>query len=128
MTKKKPSLPPHEVQRLERLDDIHKELKKMNEQLDDMAESRKTEKAEFSFLLSLVGVGISVSSLIVRSLGGDSRVLIVGGGFSALLLLLVSSYMSRLSKSRPIPKEIIFLLVILFLTSVYSIALGLELI
>lgn len=127
MTKKKPS-PSYEVQQLERLDDIHRELRKINDNLDDMAERRKTEKAEFSFLLSLVGVGISVSSLIVRSLGGDSRVLIIGGGISVLLLLLVSSYMSRLSKTRPIPREIIFLLVILFLTSVYSIALGLELI
>ncbi|MBD3398168.1 hypothetical protein GF412_03180 [Candidatus Micrarchaeota archaeon] len=128
MTRKKPSPPSQEVQQLERLDDIKRELKKMNDRLEDMAENRKTEKAEFSFLLSLVGVGISVSSLIVKSLGGDSRVLIVGGGISVLLLILVSSYMQRLSKSRPIPREIIFLLVILFLSSIYSILLGLEII
>jgi len=113
---------------LERLDDIHRELKKMNEQLEDMSERRKSEKAEFSFLLSLVGVAISVSSLLVRSLSGNNTVLLVGGGISILLLITVALYMNRLSKSRPVPKEIIFMLVVLFAVSTYCILLGVDII
>ena len=106
MTSKKASKE-YDVQTLERLDDIHGEIKKMNEYLDDLMEARKTEKAEFSFLLSLVGVGISVSSLLVKALSGETRILLIGGGISLFLLILVTSYMRRLSRTRPIPKEII---------------------
>jgi len=117
-----------QIQTLERLDDIHKELRQMNEYLDDMMENRKTEKTELSFLLSLVGVGLSVSSLLVRSLSGDSRVLLLGGGMSLLLLFAITSYLNRLAKDRPIPKEIMVTLLILLVTSVYTFALGLGII
>ena len=128
MTKKNSPSPDISVMHLERLDDIHRELKKMNEQLEDMSESRKSEKAEFSFLLSLVGVAISVSSLLVRALSGNDTVLLVGGGISILLLITVASYMNRLSRTRPVPKEIIFMLAVLFAVSTYCILLGIDVI
>jgi|GEM_PF-7014198 len=128
MTKKKSPSPDISIMHLERLDDIHRELKKMNEQLEDMSESRKSEKAEFSFLLSLVGVAISVSSLLVRALSGNDTVLLVGGGISILLLITVASYMNRLSRTRPVPKEIIFMLAVLFAVSTYCILLGVNII
>lgn len=113
------------LQTLERLDNIHKELRKINENLDDAQEDRKTQKTEISFLLSIVGVGISVSSLLVKSLSGDSQVALVGGGISLVLLITVLSFMRKISRQRPVPREIILLLAILFMTSVYSIVIGL---
>lgn len=114
-----------EIQTLDKLDDIHSELRKMNSNLDDLIEVRRTEKTEFSFLLSLVGVGISVSSLLVKSLSGNSQILLIGGGISVLLLITVASYIKKISKERPIPKEIIIMLTILLITSIYTVALGL---
>lgn len=116
------------LQKLERLDNIHHELKNLNNNIDDLIEERKTQKTEFSFLLSLVGVGISVSSLLVRALSGNSQILLIGGGISLLLLIMVVSFMKRISSDRPIPKEVIIMLSVLFITSLYSIVLGLGII
>lgn len=115
----------HEVRVLDRLDDIRRELKRMNGYLDDQIENRKTERAELSFLFSLVGVGISVSSLLVKALSGDSRILLFGGGISLIFVIAITSYLMRLVKDRPIPREIMATLGILLLVSAYSIALGL---
>jgi hypothetical protein len=116
----------YQIQSLEKLDAIHKQQKKTNEFLDDLIESKKTDKAELSFILSLVGVGISVSSLLIRSLSGDSRILLFGGGISLLLLFNVVMFMRRAAKNRPVPLEIILILMILFAMSVYTLGLGLE--
>ena len=128
MTRKRLPEERYRIESLERMDAIHKELRHMNDYLDDMLEARKAEKTELSFILSLVGVGISVSSLLVRSLSGDSRILIIGGGISFLLLFNVVSFVRRIAKSRPIPIEIKVMLLILFLASAYSIALGIGII
>ena len=117
----------YDTRTLDKLDDIHKELRQMNEYLDDMIESKRTEKTEISFLLSLVGVAISVSSLLVKSLSGDSRVLLVGGGISVLLLFMVASYIRKIQRNRPIPLELTVMFIILLMISVYSVGLGLEL-
>jgi hypothetical protein len=116
------------IEQIERLDDIHSELRNMNENLDDLLEARRSEKTEFSFLLSLVGVGISVSSVLVKSISGDPQISIIGGGISLVLLVMIASFMKRMSRERPIPKEIIMMLLILLVTSLYSIGLGLGMV
>ena len=126
MTRKKLSEESYKIRTLDRLDAIHKELRHMNDYLDDLIESRKTEKTELSFILSLVGIGISVSSLLIKSLAGDSRILLLGGGISFLLLFNIVIFMKRVAKSRPIPVEIKVMLLILFIVSAYSVGLGLA--
>jgi len=124
MTRKKLSDERYRIRTLDRLDSIHKELRHMNDYLDDLIESRKTEKTELSFILSIVGVGISVSSLLVKALSGDSRILVLGGGISLLLLFNIVMFMRRAAKNRPIPLEIKMMLIILFIVSAYSVGLG----